>query len=238
MDQTNGGSLLPLEFAAQLSDLARAMITNQAEGLDPARVVRFAAQAVPGSEDASLTLIRGTERPHTIIGTSDLTYHVDVIQYDTGQGPCLEAIAESDVTRADDLATDPQWPAFGPRAVKETGVHSMFGVRLFIDEHQRGALNFYAHKPHAFNDLDLALGAIFAAYASLALQNAAHIEQATNLQSALTSSRQIGSAMGILMARNFWTADHAFEQLRSASQQLHRKLRDIAEEVTHTGEMP
>jgi len=40
------------------------------------------------------------------------------------------------------------------------------------------------------------------------------------------------------MARNFWTADHAFEQLRSASQQLHRKLRDIAEEVTHTGEMP
>ena len=182
MTQASDGSVEQLrrQLAGQLSDLAAAMITIRAEPLHPDRVVRFAAQAVSGSEDASLTIIRGGQRPQTLAGTSELPYRVDAIQYETGQGPCLEALTAHDIARADDLATDQQWPRFAARAVTDTGVRSMFGVRLLLDNTQRGALNFYASQPGVFTDLDLdlALGAIFASHASLALLNATHQAEA------------------------------------------------------------
>ena len=54
----------------------------------------------------------------------------------------------------------------------------------------------------------------------------------------MESNRQIGMAVGILMARKLWTSDQAFAQLQTASQHLNRKLADIAAEVTTTGALP
>ncbi|HEU5271136.1 MAG TPA: ANTAR domain-containing protein, partial [Jatrophihabitans sp.] len=62
--------------------------------------------------------------------------------------------------------------------------------------------------------------------------------RADHLERALASSRQIGAAMGILMARLRFTEEQAFDALRTASQHSHRKLRDVAEEVLLTGELP
>jgi hypothetical protein len=59
-----------------------------------------------------------------------------------------------------------------------------------------------------------------------------------NLQLALASNRRIGTAIGILMAHGRITDDAAFDLLRMASQGTHRKLRDIADEVVHTGALP
>jgi len=59
-----------------------------------------------------------------------------------------------------------------------------------------------------------------------------------NLQKALASNRQIGTALGIVMSRHMVTAEQAFDMLRTASQTNHRKLRDIAEDVILTGQIP
>ena len=56
-----------------------------------------------------------------------------------------------------------------------------------------------------------------------------------NLEVALITCRRIGAAMGILMARNQWTDEQAFAALRTLSQNTHRKMRDIAEDVVLTG---
>jgi len=40
------------------------------------------------------------------------------------------------------------------------------------------------------------------------------------------------------MAHRKITHEHAFDLLRSASQNLHRKLRDVAAEVMETGTLP
>lgn len=61
------------------------------------------------------------------------------------------------------------------------------------------------------------------------------VDQAANLQVALLTSRQIGAAIGILMAVHRVTEDAAFGMLRRASQGRHHKLRDVAEDVIHTG---
>lgn len=59
-----------------------------------------------------------------------------------------------------------------------------------------------------------------------------------DLERALESNREIGVAMGILMAREMCTQSQAFNRLRTASQQLNRKLRDIADDVKRTGQIP
>ena len=59
--------------------------------------------------------------------------------------------------------------------------------------------------------------------------------QIQNLTIALTTSRRIGIAIGIVMANDKLTEDQAFEYLVSASQSSHEKLRVIAERVVLTG---
>jgi AmiR/NasT family two-component response regulator len=66
---------------------------------------------------------------------------------------------------------------------------------------------------------------------------AAATELAENLRHAQFSNRRIGAAIGILMASRKITEEQAFDLLRQASQHTHLKLRDLAEEVIHTGEL-
>lgn len=56
-----------------------------------------------------------------------------------------------------------------------------------------------------------------------------------NLEIALLTSRRIGMAIGILMHSRMVTEEEAFDLLRQASVRTSRKVRDIADEVVHTG---
>jgi hypothetical protein len=58
---------------------------------------------------------------------------------------------------------------------------------------------------------------------------------AAMLRVALQNSRDIGTALGILMNRYKITRDAAFDLLRTASQRNNRKVRDLALEVIETG---
>lgn len=63
-------------------------------------------------------------------------------------------------------------------------------------------------------------------------------ERAANLEQALATNREIGQALGILMATEHLTAAQAFDRLRTVSQRSHRKLREIAAAVVQTGMLP
>jgi AmiR/NasT family two-component response regulator len=45
-------------------------------------------------------------------------------------------------------------------------------------------------------------------------------------------------AIGIVMARYGLPEPEAFDVLRRTSQRVHRKLRDLAEEIVYAGEVP
>jgi hypothetical protein len=217
----------------------RALLVSAHDGPpDPDRVVRFAARAVPHADHCALTLVPGGRRPATVATTDDVPPQVDALQYKLGEGPCLTATTADDVVHADDLTGDRQWPVFAAAAVRNTPVRSMISVRLALSADDRAAMNFYSHRPYAFDDTDFAIAAIFAPFAAMALQSALREKQAAQLHIALNSSRQIGTAIGILMARELITSEQAFSQLSRASQELNRKLRDIAAEVAETGALP
>jgi ANTAR domain/GAF domain len=225
------------QLGHRFDELSGLLVSAQVGPPDPDRVVRYVARAVPHSQHCGLTLVQGSQ-PVTLSASSGLARTVDSIQYETREGPCLEAVEGHDVTQVADLAVDEQWPMFARRCVAETNVRSMFSLRLFLSTDARAALNFYADRPSAFDDLDVGVGAMFAPLAALAVQSAVREREIEHLHTALQSSRHIGVAIGILMARRLVSYDQAFAQLVNASQHLNVKLRDIAAEVAETGRLP
>jgi len=64
----------------------------------------------------------------------------------------------------------------------------------------------------------------------------AHLrDRAKNLERALASNRDIGTAVGVLIAQHKLTREQAFDLLRIASQNTNRKLHDVALDVIDTG---
>lgn len=225
-------------LGTQFAELSARLEGPDGAGIDPDRVVRFAAMAVPETNHCGLTVLRSGRKPYTMSSTDELSLAVDRIQYSLGEGPCLDAAKSETAEVTGQLAHDERWPRFGPRCVEETGVVSMLSVRLAVLGHDQAAINFYSRLPDAFGGTGVAAASIFAPFAALAVEHRLREQDARNFAAALSSSRQIGTAIGILMAQRKVSSDEAFALLRAASQQLNRKLRDIAAEVEETGELP
>lgn len=224
-------------LSAHLAALSQRLL-NEAGVADADRVVTFAAAAVPHAEHCGVTLLRGERAPVNLAGTGQLPVQLDHLQRLTGQGPCVEAAEGEDLEIVPDLGTDERWPEFAARCVAQTGVHSMLCVRLPLHAQDRAALNFYASEAGVFTEHDAAVASLLAPFAALAVQGSIHAEDVLNYRAALDSSRQIGTAIGILMARERVPAERAYELLRSASQDLNRKVREVAAEVELTGVLP
>ena len=60
-------------------------------------------------------------------------------------------------------------------------------------------------------------------------------EHAEHLRVAVVSNRRIGMAMGILMERHRLTEEQAFDRLRELSQRRNTKMRQLADQLIHTG---
>lgn len=148
---------------------------------------------------------------------------------------CIQDNANLYVT---DYVTETRWPTYVQRVVAETDVRSAAGFTLSLGMESMGALVLYENRTAAFSDEQLTRAAIFAAHASIALDDATQADKATHLQRALASNRRIGMAIGVLISLYKISEQQAFDLLRIASQNKHVKLHDVAEDVILTGAAP
>lgn len=196
-------------------------------------VAEFAARAIPGAEGAGLTLVQDGHA-QTVVASAEFVRQVDDIQYRIGQGPCITAAAEGRTVRSGSLSGEAAWPRFGPR-VGRLGVHSVLSLPLFGAGDVIGVLNVYAHRKNAFDDRSRELGELFATPAGISVHAAQQLDQArrvsAHLGAALTSRAVIDQAVGIVMSRSGCTAGEAFDKLRTISQNEHRKLAQVAQQV-------
>jgi hypothetical protein len=85
---------------------------------------------------------------------------------------------------------------------------------------------------------DESLGRSSSALAELVHRVETAEARARHLRRALERSRDIGAAVGVLMALHKVTQDDAFEMLRRSSQHHDRKVHAVAREVISTGTLP
>lgn len=226
------------ELAATFARIARALQAELTPDRTLEQVTAAAVRTVEGCDHAAISMARKRGPITTRAATDEVPDAVDAIQYETRQGPCLETIEEHDSYLIDDLTQESRWPMFSRRAAAETGVRSILSLRLFVENGTIGALNLYSRNVGAFDGRDRAVGAVLAAHAAVAISNSWQREQAESMAAALDTNREIGVAIGILMAGGLHTRERAFAALREASQRLHVKLRDVASSVADTGELP
>ncbi|MGH3414606.1 MAG: GAF and ANTAR domain-containing protein [Marmoricola sp.] len=196
-------------------------------------IVGMAVQTV-GADEGSLTVFRSRGRLETLAPTAPVVTEADHLQYELGEGPCVAAVWEEDSFVCHDLARDPRWPVWGPKAAA-LGLGALLATRLRIGERSLGALNLFSHWTREFNAEDRDHARVFATHATATLLS---VQEREHLRIAVESRTTIGQAQGILMARYELDAGQAFSVLRRYSENANRKLRVVAEQVVSDGQLP
>jgi GAF domain-containing protein len=214
---------LPPDLAETLGQVARRLEAEKSVEDTLEAVVTAARENIPGVEHAGISLLdRG--RIRTMAPSGEIVNRIDKLQYQLGEGPCVNAITDHRTYRTGDLARETRWPRFGEETAT-MGIQSMLSFRLFTNVDTLGALNLYAAGRDAFDRNSEQIGELFAVHAAIALAGS---QQESNLLAALDSRDVIGMAKGILMERHHVTDDRAFAIMVDASQRSQLKLHEVA----------
>ena len=223
----------PQDLVDALADLARQLQQEVGAQATLEKAVAAAIAVIPGAQEGSISVVVERKKVQSWASSNDLPRQVDALQTEVGEGPCLDAAFESEVVDVPDVAGEARWPCFAERAA-QLGAGSMLSLRLFVSGGDLGALNLYNRAAHAFSQDSQQVGLPFAAHAAVAL---AQVQQREHLLKAVDSRDLIGQAKGILMERHKLTAAQAFQLLTTVSQHRNLKLRDLAEELTSSGQL-
>jgi ANTAR domain len=231
----------PTRLAMVFADIAEQLYSADSFDDVLSRIAEAAVSTIAGSRMASVTLCERSGY-RTAASTDPAASAVDQAQYQSHEGPCLDAV-DAAMVYAQSFP-DERWPSLASRPT-ESGVQSALSYRLAAAssgtaDSGGGSLNSYGVIPYAFNDTAQEIGLILAAHASMA---ARVVEERGTLQSigrdlqqVLLSRDVIGQAKGILMERLEITPEDAFDLLRRSSQHLNLKLREVARGLVETGE--
>jgi GAF domain-containing protein len=211
--------------------LARSLRVSGGTGDLVSTVAEEAVRLVPAARHCGVIVTSPSRQLETVATTGPVPERLDLLQQQTGRGPCLTAARKQIVVRIHDIATDTRWDGFREAAV-ESGVSSMLCLPLYVDDRVLGTLSLYGTEPDVFREGAEPVARLLAALAAIALADARHAEQ---MQRALRSRDLIGQAKGILMREHGITADDAFALLRTHSQNANIKLVDVANRVVETG---
>jgi transcriptional regulator with GAF, ATPase, and Fis domain len=199
----------------------------------------LAVQTIPACDVASTSLLHAGEIS-TVGSSDDIAVELDVIQYKTGQGPCLDAIGKDAMWfQIDEMTSDTKWPDFASQAAK-LGFESLLAFTLKLDADTLGALNLYARGSHVFAGEDRENGAIYAAHAAVALANAQAwadgLRSRDEMSERLVTREVIERAVGILMEGEFRTSQESLRVLEERAEALNIKIRDSAVRVIESAD--
>lgn len=195
-------------------------------------IVEMAQAVVVGADGASITLPRyGTLG--TAAASNDTVLQMDHDQYDTREGPCLDAALEGHRFHIDTLSSETRWPAFVPRA-QARGINSILSTPVTVRGAPFGALNIYSRQAGVFTAQDNHWANTFADQTSL-IVTAAGDPTSPGLQDQVTHALEardlINLAQGIVMHRDGVPSETAYVTLRDLSRTTDTSMRDLAEQV-------
>lgn len=181
---------------------------------------------IPEAEFAGLTLRRPQGRLESYATTSAQIEAAEVLQYDMGEGPCLDAALTHHVVSAQDVAHDERWPRWGPAVAQTIG--SVLSVQIPGTRGSYGSVNIYSGHTHAFTPQTATIATIVSVHAGIALR-ALSLEE--GFATALASRLLIGQAQGVLMLRYGLGAEAAFAAIRRHATTHNLKIIDLARQL-------
>jgi GAF domain-containing protein len=224
---------LPDATVEKLSRVTKLLKTQRTLPAKLEAVVAIVKRTVPTCDAAGIVLLIDGE-PTSVAITDRLTIEIDLVQYQTGEGPCLAATDDASVVRIDILEQDSRFTRFAPGAL-DLGLRSVMSVPLVTDGRSVGALNMYSTSDNAFDDRTEEVVAPMAAYAAEVIGTSAlyaySLDMVDGLVEDLESRAVIAQATGVLMAVEDETSEGALDRLRELALRSGEAMRTVAQWV-------
>jgi GAF domain-containing protein len=221
---------LPPEAIEKLARVTKLLRTQRTLPAKLETVVALAKETVPNCDAAGIALLIDGE-PTSAAVSDRLTVEVDLVQYETGQGPCLAAIDGSNVIRIDVLERDSRFTRFAPGALA-LDVNSVLSMPLVARGRSVGALNLYSRRQNAFDAAAEEIARPLADHAAEVIGTsplyAYSLEMVEGLVESLETQALIGQASGIIMAEEGRTSDEALDRLRALAMTSGESLHTVA----------
>jgi len=190
-------------------------------------------------DGAGLLLTGSSEELRTVAASDDRFAHLEELQIEHQEGPCIEAFDTKVLVSATDLESDHRWPRFS-RAAVARGVRAVLASPLPYDQNAVGVVAVVSEKSRPWTaESELALLA-FTDLAALLIVSSmlseTHSELASQLQGALNTRQIVEQAKGMLMERHAIPARTAYERLRAQARSERRKLGVVCAELVQRAE--
>jgi GAF domain-containing protein len=224
---------LPQESIEKLARVTKLLRTQRTLPAKLEAVVALAKRTVPNCDAAGISLV--IEGEPTSCAVSDrLALEIDLVQYRTGQGPCLDAMTASNVVRIDVLERDSRYTRFAPGALARD-INSVLSTPLCAGDRSVGALNLYSRAENAFDARSQEFSQPLADYASEVISSsplyAYSLEMVDGLLESLESQALIAQATGVIIATEQVTEEAAMDRLRDLALVSGESMRTVAERV-------
>jgi GAF domain-containing protein len=201
---------------------------------DGIREIARTTHTVFDVDGAGLMLTDADQRLRTVAASDQRFAHLEDLQLEHGEGPCIEAFDTKQLVGTQDLEAEERWPAFTAAAVAR-GVRAVLASPLPYNRDAVGVVAVLSEQRRPWSpEGELALLAftdLAALLIASMMQGEAQSVVAQQLQGALRSRQVIEQAKGVLMGTQGITARAAYEQLRARARAERRKLSVVCAEV-------
>jgi GAF domain-containing protein len=215
-----------------LQQLAEVLQRQETLGAALATIAEAATTSVPRCDAATIALsIEG--RPITAAMTARFALELDLVQYDTHDGPCLTSLRTTSSLRLDVAHEDEAFPHF-TRAAQLRGVRGVMSVPATWGDDVVGTMNLYS-RTGPFDETAASIAAVLSAQVAIAVSRSPEFVAARGVveqgQRDLEDQAQVQVATGLLMVNEACTAEQAEGLLHSAAAQDEQSVVEIARRI-------
>jgi GAF domain-containing protein len=200
-----------------------------------ARLCEVCAE-VSATSGAGIMLMCDDAPVGSVCTTNEVSDLIEELQYELGEGPCVDAHNDGLPVLEPDLAdpATPRWLAFSPPALA-AGTRAVFGFPLRVGAARLGAMNLYRDRPGKLSDdqhADALVMADVAAQAVLAMQANAPLDTvATELEAGANFHLVEHQASGMVATQLGISVREALVRLRAHAFSHDLGLDEVAESI-------
>ncbi|GAY08366.1 GAF and ANTAR domain-containing protein [Pseudonocardia sp. N23] len=187
------------------------------------------------ADAAAIMIVDPDGELRTVAASSEDAQLMELLQLQSGEGPCVECVRTSTPVSVEDLAATDRWPTFVAATTAGRTYRSVHAIPLRLRGQAIGAMNLLHRVPGPLPGSDLALAQALADVATIGILAERTIRRgevvAEQLQTALNSRVIIEQAKGVIAQFGALPMDQAFERLRSYSRRNNLRLVEVARGV-------
>jgi GAF domain-containing protein len=220
------------EVVTALQQLAEVLLAERTLGGALAVITEAATASVPGCDAATIAIsIEG--RPASAAMTARVGLELDLVQYDTQDGPCLTSFRTASTIRLNLVEEGDRFPHFAV-AARRQGVQAVLSVPATWGRDVVATLNLYS-RTGPFDETAVTVATVLAAQVAIAVSRSPEFAAARAVveeaQRNAEDEAEVNLATGLLMGTQDCTVEQAEGLLREAAANDEQTILQIAQRI-------